>query len=186
MPPVTAARAAVRCAAPEDHAAIAQLCRAYRADLLARNADLPDIVETYYAEAAFEQTLANLPRLHARPDGVLLAATLGADVVGCAMTTRRSDTVCEIKRVFVSAEARGAGLARKLCQTAMQISREDGYATMVLDTMSTLTEAIALYERLGFTKAAPFYEPDPLYADRIRFYEIQLSPGPDQAPPTNA
>jgi hypothetical protein len=43
-----------------------------------------------------------------------------------------------------------------------------------LDTVHTLTEAIALYERSGFSPASPFYEPDPAYVETLRFYDCPL------------
>ena len=56
----------------------------------------------------------------------------------------------------------------------MTRAKPDGHDHMVLDTVHTLTEAIALYQRVGFVPAKPFYEPDPAYIDTLRFFDIQL------------
>ncbi|MEO0746666.1 MAG: hypothetical protein AAFY49_15075 [Pseudomonadota bacterium] len=60
----------------------------------------------------------------------------------------------------------------------MRRAAADGYGRMVLDTIAPLTEAIALYERLGFAPCAPFYNPDPAFAPHLRFFDITLERTP--------
>lgn len=157
-----------------DHAAIRSLCRAYRESLARRATHCPDIVEKYYSERSYEALLIQLPALHARPKGALFLACLNASPVGCAMTHEVAPGRAEIKRLYVSRQARGHGAARLLIRAAMEQAREDGHAEMVLDTMAWLHEAIALYERLGFTPCAPFYDPEPRYAPHLRFFSHPL------------
>ena len=95
-----------------DHAAVRGLCRAYRALLAERWPDFPQFVETYYAEAGFEDLLTQLPEIHNRPTGALFVADLGGQIVGCGMTRDTGDGVCEITRVFVDDAARGHGAGR--------------------------------------------------------------------------
>ncbi|MNI87596.1 Acetyltransferase (GNAT) family protein [compost metagenome] len=45
---------------------------------------------------------------------------------------------------------RGKGLAKRLALQAMDFAREEGFKRCYLETTAFLTEAIALYERLGF------------------------------------
>jgi GNAT superfamily N-acetyltransferase len=157
-----------------DHAAIRQLCRAYRDSLARRAAPCPDIVEMYYSEKSYEALLMQLPQLHARPDGALFLALLGDRPVGCGMTRRIDTRTSEIKRVYVTPAARGHGAARAIVGAAIDQARADGYARMALDTMAWLTEAIALYESLGFAPCAPFHDPGPEFAPFIRFYDRAL------------
>lgn len=83
--------------------------------------------------------------------------------------------VTEIKRVFVDPIARGLGAGRALMREGMERARADGYTRMVLDTIVPLTEAIALYEALGFKPCTPFYEPDPAFAPHLRFFDFDLT-----------
>ena len=158
-----------------DGAAIARLCWAYRALLVARTARFPTIVEDYYAEADYARLIEALPRIHARPSGDILVAEAGGAVVGCGMYYGLDlPGICEIKRVYVDDAARGVGAGRALMAEAMARAAADGYRRMVLDTMVDLTEAIALYGRLGFSPADPFYNLDPKYRDAIRFFGRNL------------
>lgn len=166
---------AVRPAEKADLADVRALCRAYRALLVERSQHVPSFITTYYSEESFEALLADLPHIHARPDGAIFLAELAGRPVGCAMTQRIDRETSEIKRVFVTPEARGSGAGRALFAAAMAQARADGYGRMVLDTFHTLDEAIGLYHALGFTPAAPFYAPDPALAPFLRFYEARLS-----------
>lgn len=159
---------------PSDAADIGRLCWAYRALLEARSGHVPTFVETYYSADEFEALLAKLPQYHARPRGDIWVAELHGGVVGCAMYHPISETTCEIKRVFVDPVARGTGAGRALVDACRIAAAQDGYTDMVLDTIHTLHEAIALYERLGFHPCPPFYEPDPLLIETLRFYACPL------------
>lgn len=165
----------IRAYQPEDQAVLAQLCWAYRELLAARSRHVPGLVETYYAEPDYARLIEDLPRIHARPRGKILLAEQDSAVIGCAMYYPLEDVgVCEIKRIFVAPEGRGLGAAKALVRTAMIGAAQDGYARMVLDTMTELHEAIALYKRLGFAPGTPFYELDPRFAHVIRFFQIDL------------
>ena len=66
-------------------------------------------------------------------------------------------------RVFVSGGRRGGGGPRRLGRPAEGPARPLGAARLVLDTRADLTEARALYARLGYEETAPHN--DDMYAD---------------------
>lgn len=162
-------------AGPKDMPDLEKLCWAYRDLLVERSAGLPPMVDTYYGVESYTALIADLPRIHARPRGDILVARLNGRTVGCAMYYPLAQNgVTEIKRVYVDDSARGTGAGRALMETAMNRARDDGYNRMVLDTIAPLTEAIALYTRLGFAPCAPFYEPDPAFVPHLRFFDHPL------------
>ncbi|MEL6620470.1 MAG: GNAT family N-acetyltransferase [Pseudomonadota bacterium] len=170
MPDLTIRRATL-----QDMDDVARLCWAYRDVLVARSTDLPaHMIDTYYAREDYGRLLSDLPRIHARPKGDIIVAETGGQTVGCAMYYPINATTTEIKRVFVDAAARGLGAGRALMRDGMARARADGYSRMVLDTMVNLTEAIALYEALGFAPCAPYYQADPELLPYLRFYDIPL------------
>jgi ribosomal protein S18 acetylase RimI-like enzyme len=83
-------------------------------------------------------------------DGLVRVAELGADVVGFAVLLQPAQGACELDGLFVEPECMGAGVGRALLQDAMRIARERG-ATRI-DVVAN-PEAVAFYERLGFTGA---------------------------------
>lgn len=166
----------IRHALPEDMGAVRDLCRAYRAVLLDRSTHVPAFVKTYYGEKTFEDLLSRLETVHARPKGAILVGGPNGAPLGCAMTHEIAPGLAEVKRIFVAEGARDTGLGRRLTQAAMEQARSDGYTRLCLDTFATLTEAISLYEALGFRPCAPFYTPDPDLAPHLRFFDIALNP----------
>jgi putative acetyltransferase len=84
-------------------------------------------------------------------------------IVGCGAVVL-SPEYGEIKRMYVQPAMRGKGLARRLMETLEQATREAGRPLMVLETGPSQPEAIALYERHGFTVCGPYgdYRDDPL------------------------
>jgi ribosomal protein S18 acetylase RimI-like enzyme len=119
----------------------------------------------------FDAESAGLPGKYTRPDGDLLIGLTGNRILGCVAVRRLDDTVCEMKRLYVRPEARGTGLGRRLAREIIAVARELGYSLMRLDTLDRLTEAMHLYETLGFRKTAPYYD-NPL--EGVVYWELTL------------
>jgi GNAT superfamily N-acetyltransferase len=100
----------------------------------------------------FEAELAQLPGKYAPPGGELLLAR-GEDgaPVGC-VGLRPLDIpgACEVKRLYVRAAARGTGLGRLLAVSIVDLAASCGYREIMLDTLPSMSSAIALYKALGF------------------------------------
>ncbi|WP_428231375.1 GNAT family N-acetyltransferase [Flavobacterium sp.] len=67
------------------------------------------------------------------------------------------DTV-ELKRMFVSPEARGLGLAQLVIKELEKEARNQGFQIMILETLYKQIEAISLYQKVGF-EIIENYEP---------------------------
>ncbi len=104
----------------------------------------------------FEEELASLPGEYSRPNGELIIALDGNRIVGCVAIRKLDSSICEMKRLFVKQEFRKAGLGRQLTEKIIKVAQELGYSLMRLDTLDRLTEAMCLYETLGFRKIEPY------------------------------
>ena len=158
----------------EDLAAVRALCWDYHSFLL-HNSDIDrDITQAFYPAPKYDALMQDLPSEHARPQGIILLATLNDQPVGCGMIHALNAQTSEIKRVFVADTARGKGIAAQLCTALMDQARTDGFTKMVLDTSITLTGAQRLYTKLGFTPRGP-YQPVPEdMLPHLLFYETAL------------
>ena len=106
----------------------------------------------------FEAELATLPGEYAEPRGTILLAHSpeGAPWGVVALRPLDDDGACEMKRMYVRPEARGQGLGRILAEAIVQAARERGYRAMRLDTINTMSAAIALYRSLGFREIGAY------------------------------
>lgn len=109
----------------------------------------------------FDAELAGLPGAYARPDGRLLLAMHDGQASGCIALRRLDARTGEVKRLWVRPAFRGSGIGRVLGERIVAEAREAGYEKLVLDTLSTMDAAMALYRSLGFRDTAPYY-PNPL------------------------
>ncbi|NLH14941.1 MAG: GNAT family N-acetyltransferase [Phycisphaerae bacterium] len=99
-------------------------------------------------------------------------------VVGSVGLFVISPTICELRKMYLAAPARGLGFGRQMLEHALGRARELGFARVVLETASVLREAIALYERYGFRR----YTPEHLSARCDAAYFLDLLPTPSIQP----
>jgi ribosomal protein S18 acetylase RimI-like enzyme len=105
----------------------------------------------------FQQELDGLPGCYAPPDGRLwLAVTDREEAAGCVALRGLEPGIGEMKRLYVRPEYRRTGLGKRLTQTVLEEAASIGYKRLRLDTTLARTEAIRLYESLGFTRIALF------------------------------
>ncbi len=103
---------------------------------------------------------------YALPDGRLYLAMAAQSPAGCVALRRFDAASCEMKRLYVRPQFRGAGIGFALCQQLIRDAKQIGYQYMLLDTLSTYHNALALYRRLGFQEVDPYYHnphPDAVY-----------------------
>ncbi|MFI0515608.1 GNAT family N-acetyltransferase [Streptomyces sp. WSLK1-5] len=97
------------------------------------------------------------------PTGLLLVARCAGKAVGTAGIRLRPDRSAELTRVYLHADMRGKGGAALLVAAAESAARSLGATRLVLETRKDLTEALALYARLGYEEIEPYS--DDIYAD---------------------
>ncbi len=130
------------------------------------------MVRTLFAEYAnsldidlcfqnFEAELASLPGDYAPPRGALMLAWSQHTLVGCCalrpLDAADYPDACEMKRLYVRPALRGGGLGRRLAETVMEAAQQAGYAYILLDTLSEMETARAMYQDLGFIEIPPYY-----------------------------
>ena len=70
--------------------------------------------------------------------------------VACGCFKKYDANTVEIKRMFVSPEARGMGIAQKILHELEFVAVQKGYTYAVLETLFKQTAAIALYQKVGY------------------------------------
>lgn len=119
----------------------------------------------------FKEELARLPGEYASPDGALLLAIYHGQPVGCVAVRRIGDKSCEMKRLYVQPACRGRGIGKALAVSAINTAIRQGYRSMRLDTIDNMSEAIGLYNSLGFERIEPYrYNP----IEGACFFELKM------------
>jgi ribosomal protein S18 acetylase RimI-like enzyme len=88
-----------------------------------------------------------------------------------------------MKRLYVSPKGRGFGLGERLVDAVVKEAKRIGYREMRLDTLPSMTGAIALYQKFGFEPIEPYYETPVIGTIFMRRSLIERS-GQESARPT--
>lgn len=70
---------------------------------------------------------------------------------GAVFVVRKSSTVCQLRMLILTPQARGLGIGGRLTDECITFARSKGYKKMRLWTNSCLDAARAIYARRGFT-----------------------------------
>ena len=135
---------------------------------LCEYANVPWLVQ-YYQD--FEKETENLPDRYRQPQGAILLAGYDEQTAGCVAFGGLSDSICEMKRLFVRPKYQRKGIGTALCEALMEQAQQMGYTDMRLATV--LEGAKALYHSLGFKKIAP-YRDIPGEIKDVAFMELKL------------
>ena len=109
-----------------------------------------------------------------RPHGAFVVGSHDGSPVACGGVRRLDADTGEIKRMWVHADWRGAGLGGRLLGHLERTAVELGCRRIVLDTHRALGEAVALYARAGYREIAR-YNDNP-YAQA--WFEKRVDPPP--------
>ena len=106
------------------------------------------------------EELANLSSEYALPHGGIFLATVNGELAGCCGFRPLPDTdhtnAGEMKRLYVRPDYRRLGVGHALTEAVREAATLAGYSCLLLDTLTEMEAARALYEDLGFVEVAPY------------------------------
>ena len=128
--------------------------------------DIDELTEIIRAE------IENFPGEYGEPGGCCLVALVNGQPAGCIAFRKLEDDICEMKRLYVDLEFRGARIGKLLIERALSEARAMGYRKMRLDVIaSRMPRAVKLYESFGFCEIEQ-YGPEP--GAGAKYFELNL------------
>ena len=104
----------------------------------------------------FGEELEGLPGVYGAEGGALLVAMSGEQPAGTIALRRLDSRSGEVKRLYLRPQFRGQGLGRLLVDAVMDRARDLGYEALYADTLPVMTDALSLYERMGFERVEAY------------------------------
>ena len=133
----------------------------------ATNTDIPSIKNVVFSvleeyglkgsESGKDKDLADIEQHYFSKNGyfgVVIEHTTN-EIIGTFGLYRLDDASCELRKMYLLKRARGKGVGEFILKYAIQKAKEIGYSRIVLETISPLKEAIALYKKHGFKEITP-------------------------------
>jgi GNAT superfamily N-acetyltransferase len=108
----------------------------------------------------FAEEIRTLPGRYAPPGGRLLLATVQGEAAATGAFRPLAGTACEAKRLYVRPEFRGQGIGEALVRRIIEEARAAGYREIFADSLPSMSAAMRIYQRLGFSETEP-YSPHP-------------------------
>lgn len=126
----------------------------------------------------FSGELAGLPGKYAPPTGAILLAVERDRALGCIAIRPHTAGECEIKRFYVTPDARGRGIGHLLLSAAVRRASDLGYRSICLDSSQDMRAARRTYEAAGFRPCDRYNDdPDPSTV----YYRLALAESSERA-----
>lgn len=116
---------------------------------------IAEVQQEYVARYGGEDDTPVDPAQFTPPAGLFLVGYVDDVAVACG-GWRSHGTDAEIKRMYVTPAARGAGLARRMLAELERTAGAAGHRRVILETGSKQPEAVALYRSAGYSEIPAF------------------------------
>ena len=107
--------------------------------------------------------------------GKIFLALRDSEIIGCCALLRLAPGAFEVAKMTVAESCRGSGIGRRLLEKVVSEARRLGAHRLYLDTNSKLTNAIHLYESVGFRHLPPERIVPSAYVRADVYMELWLS-----------
>jgi len=129
----------------------------------------------FYVEDVDRAVLSNPQAEIIDHGGQILFAVLGGEVCGTVALKHFGDGCYELTKMAVTASRQGVGIGRALIIAAIAKFSDLAGKKLSLETHSSLTTAIALYESAGFVHRVPPRPSEYARADTYMLFEPELN-----------
>ena len=130
---------------PDDNPAIAAIVRS----------SLEEFSANQPGTAYYDESIDHLSDSFEAPRHAYFVAVLDKKVIGGGgifPTKGLPEDICELVKMYLLPEARGRGIGKRIIHACITEALSMGYQKIYLETMDELSQAVQVYEKLGFKK----------------------------------
>lgn len=105
--------------------------------------------------AYFDESTNHLSTVFAHPKSAYWVIEEDEKIIGGGgiyPTEGLPDETCELVKLYLYPEARGKGLGKAIMDKCFEKALELGYKNIYLESMPELSQAVSMYEKMGFTR----------------------------------
>src|ERR1700712_3837196 len=95
----------------------------------------------------FNEELDRIKTMYAPPYAGIVLAKEGALIIGCVGVRKITETIGELKRMYIKPGHRNKGIGKSLLEQALELARQCNYQMIKLDTLNHMLAAIRLYKQ---------------------------------------
>jgi len=106
-----------------------------------------------YVDAHLEDLTSLKP-----PEGIIYLLVDGGDVAGMGAIRKLSDEIGEVKRMYIRPLYRGRGYGKQMLNKLLEVGREFGCSSFLLETSKFMTVAQHIYKSAGFVEREEYLE----------------------------
>lgn len=92
------------------------------------------------------------------PDGIIYLLVIEGEMAGMGALRKLSNEVGEIKRMYIRPLYRGRGYGKQMMNKLLDVGREFGCSSFVLETSKFMAVAQHIYKSAGFTEREEYPE----------------------------
>lgn len=130
------------------------------------------IEKFFTVEKHDREILENPKEFVIEPGGQIFIALVHGRAAGTVAMIPADDRVVELTKMAVSPAYQGLGVGDRLMEKCIEFAKANAFATIFLETHSSLVPAIALYHKHGFAEVP--CDPNSLYARADVRMELDL------------
>ena len=92
------------------------------------------------------------------PEGIIYLLVVAGDIAGMGALRKLSDEIGEIKRMYIRPHYRGRGYGKQMLNKLLEVGREFGCSSFVLETSKLMAVAQHIYKSVGFIEREEYPE----------------------------
>lgn len=133
------------------------------------------IEKFFVVEEIDKKVLENPEEFILKPGGKIIFARYKGEIVGTCALLKINEQRYEMTKMAVDPKAQGKQIGKKLALAIIEEARALGTKILFLESNSSLSTAIRLYERIGFEHSPRWEGLKPAYQRADVYMEIKLN-----------